>query len=616
VGLGEGLVAPEGRASDPAIGTTVNDAAKTKPQLIRELNDLRRRLATVESGGGAAPSAPGSCDCASGKIVEALRESERRYRLLAENCSDVIWQMDLELNRTYVSPSVQSLRGYTVEEVMHQTLDEICTPESAAVARRALADKLGSLQASPDTIPPETILELELNCKDGSTVWTEMSITVLFDESGRPCGIQGITRDITERRRADQALREAKRDAEEATLAKSQFLANMSHEIRTPMTAILGYVNLIGEGCPRLCQFGDDALHEYVRTISRNADLLLQVINDILDLSKIESGKMEIESIACSPVRIVEDSVALIQARATAKGLSVEVGYDDVPPVIMTDPTRLQQILLNLLSNAVKFTERGRIDVGLSASVQEDGRHELAFRVADTGIGIPADRLPGLFSPFTQADTSTTRRFGGTGLGLAISRRLTQMLGGELSVDTVEGEGSVFTATLVAEPATRTADAGTRSKSASGGPGLETREHAQPEISGRLLVVEDGKDNQRLLALLLTRAGAEVVVADNGQEGLDRFAEAEDQKRPFDLVLMDMQMPLVDGYTATARLRAQGVTTPIVAVTAHAMTGDRRKCLDVGCDGYLAKPIHREQLLHTVARHLARAATAHSVPRT
>jgi signal transduction histidine kinase/ActR/RegA family two-component response regulator len=398
------------------------------------------------------------------------------------------------------------------------------------------------------------------------------------------------------------ALDAANRVAEAATAAKSEFLANMSHEIRTPMTAILGYAEIM------LANAKTPEDVEITKTIKRNGDHLLGIINDILDLSKIEAGKLRVERISCSPVAIVADIASLMRVRAKAKNLPLSIEYDGpIPETVQSDPTRLRQILINLVGNAVKFTQSGNVRLTIRVRPDSSGSPQLQFAVMDTGIGITEEQASRLFQPFSQGDASIGRTFGGTGLGLAISKRLAKMLGGDVTVYSVSGQGSKFTLTIDTGPldGVRWLERPheTIGEDAQKNTAPPPAEQLEPHC--RILLAEDGLDNQRLLAFLLRKAGAEVAVADNGQAAVELALAANSQDRPFAVILMDMQMPVVDGYEATRRLRAAGYAGPIVALTAHAMKEDRQKCLDAGCDDYLPKPIDRHTLLAAVAKHLA-----------
>jgi signal transduction histidine kinase/CheY-like chemotaxis protein len=383
----------------------------------------------------------------------------------------------------------------------------------------------------------------------------------------------------------------AREAADESNRFKSEFLANMSHEIRTPMTAILGYTDVLLEE-----NWGRRSTLDALGILKRNGEHLLELINDILDLSKIEAGKLTVEPVACDPRQIVEEVATLMQPRAEAKGLCMRLELDTgLPPWIVTDPLRLRQILLNLVGNAVKFTDQGEVVMAADWAAL-GGAGELTISVRDTGIGMSVANLEALFQPFRQADSSTTRRFGGTGLGLAISRRLARRLGGDVTVDSTLGTGSIFRLTLTAA-----ATSGPTGEAAL----LEHRVAPLPDqglADCRVLLAEDGPDNQRLITLVLERAGARVTLAATGEDAARLAHYAWERDQPYDVILMDMQMPLLDGYGATRLLRAQGYPGPIIALTANAMSGDRETCLAAGCDDYATKPIDRPQLLATVRR--------------
>lgn len=377
------------------------------------------------------------------------------------------------------------------------------------------------------------------------------------------------------------------RSAEEVARFKSEFLANMSHEIRTPLGAILGYADLLLD--PAL---DPSQREDLVDVIRRNGNHLSEIIEDILDFSRIEAGRLSIDPVECSPAQIASDVALLLRPRAVAKDLPLNL-VCDLPEgaQLRTDPLRLRQILVNLVGNAIKFTSAGSVTIHVATEPDASGNPTVIFRVTDTGIGITPEQLGRIFDPFLQGDSSTARRYGGTGLGLAISRRLARLLGGDIEVSSQPGRGSVFTLRLnvplvIGSPAPAAP------------PAPDTR------LRGRILLAEDGPDNQRLFELLLTRAGAEVHTASDGRAAADAALAAWRSGRPFDLILMDMQMPVFDGYAAAALLRREGYPGPILALTAHALPGERAKCLDAGCNDYLSKPIRREKLLAACAAWL------------
>ncbi len=456
----------------------------------------------------------------------------------------------------------------------------------------------------------------------GSLAWGFNTLLVYVQETQQ--ALLAVHAELEERvRQRTAALEEAKLAAEQASLAKSQFLANMSHEIRTPMTAILGYTDLLADSTT-----SEEARQEYIQTIRRNGTHLLGLINDILDLSKIESGKFSIHPVDCNPLTLLGEVLSLLRPRAVAKRLTLSAECrGEVPSTIRTDPMRLRQILVNLLGNAVKFTEHGgvRVEVRFDKPAPETAPEPqgmgsapsgingpaiqgiLEFAVIDTGPGIAKEDQGKIFDAFVQVDDSMSRRYGGTGLGLTITRRLAELLGGEILLDSELGKGSVFRVRLpIAVPPNAEFVRDWHETA------LPARTPDRPAVtqtltlSGRILLVEDGPDNQRLIAFLLKKAGAEVVTASNGQEGIAAVEAAEAEKRPFDCILMDMQMPVLDGYSATRLLRERGCRIPIIAITAHAMQGDRDTCLAAGCDDYLSKPIQRGELIRMAWAYTAR----------
>ena len=513
---------------------------------------------------------------------QEVAASEARFRTLVETADVVVWEFDAKEQRfTYVSPEAARF-GYPMEEwykqgfwmsVIHEDDREhavgFCATEFAAGRSHRF--------------------QYRMRCADGSVVWIDDVVNVEH-RGGQPAMMRGVMVDITQ-------LREAKEQAEAASRAKSEFLANMSHEIRTPLTAILGYADLLRDGALEGLETRQQA--EMVDSIRGAGRHLLDVINDILDLSKIEADRMIVERVETSLVAIVNDVEAMFRSRAKEKGLALCIEYESLVPEAMTsDPTRLRQVLVNLVGNAVKFTSVGEVTVRVSA---DRGAKRLVVDVLDTGVGIAAEHAAKLFKPFEQADQSVTRRFGGTGLGLAICRRLARLMGGDVSLPLSEvGKGSCFRVELplVVEEGVRWVDA----KRTVEAPTLSLASVGEASsLRGRVLLVEDGVDNQRLMSFHLRKAGAEVEVAENGSVGLLAIERAAAAGKPFDLVLTDMQMPVMDGYTMTSLLRARGTTTPVVAVTAHAMAEDRQRCLDAGCDDYATKPVDRVGLVRMCA---------------
>lgn len=440
--------------------------------------------------------------------------------------------------------------------------------------------------------------ELMATRPDGTQFFVECAVAEVRFADHRI--ITGILHDITQRKEFESELREARVAAESATEAKSQFLANMSHEIRTPMTAIIGYSDLLLEPA----QTSEERMR-CVETVRRNADHLLTLINDILDLSKIEAGKMTVEAIECSPCQTVSDVASLMRVRAVEKDIEFGVTYDGpVPERITSDPVRIRQILINLAGNSIKFTKQGSVRIHVWTEGLETDAPTLHFKVVDTGIGMTSEQINRLFRPFTQADYSTTRKFGGTGLGLTICKRLAEILGGEISVTSVPGLGSSFefyvpTGPLDGIGMVESPTESTQPDGSSDGPaGTPT------QVAANVLLAEDGSDNRRLISHHLRKAGATVTTAENGRIAHDKALAAVAQGTPFDLVFMDMQMPVMDGYQSTSALREAGYTAPIVALTAHAMSGDRDKCLSAGCTDYATKPVEPRMLTKMICRYV------------
>ncbi|MBR9802578.1 response regulator [bacterium] len=396
-----------------------------------------------------------------------------------------------------------------------------------------------------------------------------------------------------EMERANQELQELSRQAEAANQLKSEFLAKVSHELRTPLTAILGFTDLV------LDHELEPEVERASLTIKQNGQHLLSILNDILDLSKIEAGHLRIERSDCSPGQIIEEVISLLRVRATAKGIDLRFhSKPDVPARIQSDPLRIRQIMLNLIGNAIKFTERGFVQVNMS-TVELEGKPQLRIDVSDTGIGMTPEQLDRLFQPFVQADASITRQFGGTGLGLTICRRLLELMDGHISASSRPELGSTF---QVVFPLHAVEDSGQEYEVSTRKKPTET---PLPSLDGvHVLMAEDGIHNRTLISLMLKKAGARVSVVENGQLAVDAIAADQNRGNGYQIILMDMQMPVLDGYSATAQIRANGCSLPVIALTANVLEDDVDKCRDSGCDDFLAKPVNRRDLVETIARHV------------
>lgn len=387
----------------------------------------------------------------------------------------------------------------------------------------------------------------------------------------------------------------AQQEAEKASHIKTTFLANMSHEIRTPMTAILGFAEIMGQ------KKQDPETLRHIATIKKNGEYLLELINDILDVSKIEADKLDVEAIECSLTELVEDVKTLMEIRAMDKGLDLIIKIEgQVPNWIQSDPVRLRQILINLLSNAIKFTREGSIQLNIRAVRLEGDEPGLQFDVIDSGIGMTEVQLSRLFQPFVQADSSITRKYGGTGLGLTICKRLTNILGGEISVTSEYGAGTTFSVTVKTGEVERNEFVDQTVFEQECHQDVVSEGPVDEEMGYNILLAEDGPDNQRLIRFFLQKAGNQVALAENGLIAVKLAREAVEEKTPFDVILMDMQMPELDGISATKQLRSSGYDLPIIALTAHNMSGVREECLAAGCNGYATKPIQREKLFTTI----------------
>jgi PAS domain S-box-containing protein len=561
---------------------------------------------------------------------EALKKSEERFDLAVRGSSDGLWDWNVAWDEFYLSPRCTEL-------LRADDLDQVKT-KNAWLARVHPTDRPGVESALERHFERRTPFDVECRMKsgEGDFIWFRFRGQAVWNDQGDPVRMAGSLTDITQHKEAIESLlrfqgiAEAKAQieaqasqlaaktaelelarsaAEAANRSKSEFLANMSHEIRTPMTAILGYSDLLAN--PSL---SSDERRDGIQRIRQNGRHLLAILNDILDLSKIEAGKMTVEKIECSVHEIITEIAALMRPRAVEKGLELSVDWTGrIPRTVESDPTKLRQIVMNLIGNAIKFTERGgvRLVVGMA---QQGSKTEprITFEVVDTGIGMSAEQVASIFRPFTQADPSMARRFGGTGLGLTISRRLAEMLGGSITVKSAPGKGTTFRVEIQTGPLE-----GVEMILPIGGaellhkdeppPGHDVRSSAGGEClldKVRILLADDARDKRKIVSWHLRRAGAEVETAENGRIAMEMALAAEAAGPGYDIVLMDMQMPEMDGFTATRKLREKGFPRPIVALTAHAMTGDREQCLAAGCDDYATKPIDPHELVMLIDRRV------------
>ncbi|MFI4875691.1 MAG: ATP-binding protein [Blastopirellula sp. JB062] len=512
--------------------------------------------------------------------AEKLQHREQWYRVAVAEGNVGLWRWDRQSNFFYLADHFQGMLGLAHAELprdLAQWLDRIHPDDRQTTLDAAEAHFSGRTA--------RFVVEHRIRRNDGGYRWYLSSGSVAEKDKSRR-QILGASTDITARKEAELALHRAKRAAESAVRAKSEFLTNMSHELRTPLAAILGYSEILED------HVDTTESMEAVDTIRRNGEHLLQLIGDILEYSRIEAGKQEVIATPTPTHEFLTGTFDSFRDLVAAKGLRFVVDVSpQIPEMLLTDPVCVRQILRRLISNAIKFTSDGEISVAAHAT--ED---KLELSVRDTGCGIPAETLRSIYQPFRQADNSCTRQHDGAGLGLAISQRLARMLGGDIRVSSQEGMGSQFTVCLPIDRALSQKRHVRRAKRTTSQSSLQ---------DARVLLAEDGPDNQRLYALLLQTAGANVTLVENGRQAIEAAlgqtsqlnGKEADNGGGFDLILMDMQMPVMDGYEATRVLRLAGYRKPILALTAHAMADDRAKCLDAGCDDYLAKPVERKRLV-------------------
>ncbi len=539
------------------------------------------------------------------RAQEALRESEGRIRLLLDSTAEAIFGIDREGKCTFCNPATLRLLGYEkgdallgkfAHDVMHHTRAD-GTPYPIEECRIVESRRTGAGIHLDDEVFWRA---------DGTSLPVEFWAYPIRKE-GEVVGAVITFLDITERKRAQAALLEAKEAAEAGSRAKSEFLANMSHEIRTPMNGIIGMTDLALNTSLTVEQ------RDYLNLVKSSADSLLHVINDILDFSKIEAGKLELEKTEFGIRGLLQDTIKTLAFRASKKNLELSIHVSpNVPKTVLGDPTRLRQLIVNLAGNAIKFTEAGSIVVDADLEERTGNEVRLRISVSDTGIGIPLEKQEIIFESFAQADGSTTRRFGGTGLGLSISRQLVELMGGRMWVESEVGKGSAFHFTCNFEEGNAPV---TDQERALGVSVVEERlieasvsvQDKRKGLPLNILLSEDNPVNQKLAIRLLEKAGHRVTLASTGREAVAAWENAGTPG--FDIVLMDIQMPEMDGMEATAAIRERekksGRHIPILAMTAHAMRGDKERCLASGMDGYISKPIHPDGLFAEIERCLA-----------
>jgi PAS domain S-box-containing protein len=516
------------------------------------------------------------------KQEDALQESERKYRFLIENSNDIIWTYDLKkMAYSFCSNSVEPILGYSVEESDGMTLNDIFSPETIKTVRSAFS-KIIVGQATTDRV----LIEAEHMAKDGRHVWMEINAVLQKDQDGKPVFLSGISRDITERKRADKKLKEAKEAAEAANQSKSVFLANMSHEIRTPMNAILGFAQLM----KRDKNLSPQSL-EHLEIINRSGEHLLSTINDILEMSKIEAGRMVSVLSTFDLYAMIHDLERMFRMRTDAKNLRFlveKVGH--IPQWVKTDEGKVRQVLINLLGNAVKFTEEGGIVLRLGGKVKNADTVELQFEVEDTGPGMAEDEIGRLFQAFEQSRSGL--KSGGTGLGLALSQGFIQILGGAISVTSRVDKGTSFRFTIPVQEDSEEHAAKKEAKQQ-----VICLKPGQKEI--RILIADDRETNRQLLLQLLSAVGFATRYAVNGADAVQMVHEWRPQ-----VVLMDMAMPVMDGYEAMRIIRVSPdiKETAIIAVTASAFEEDKKSILDAGADDYLSKPFKDAELFEIIGR--------------
>ncbi len=521
------------------------------------------------------------------EALEATRQSEAHYRLLTDRATDIIITYGYDTIVTYVSPSLEVVTGIKPEEMIGTTVNRLLHPEDMPGVNAKLA---AFIRDHPDQ--ELTTQKYRAFNKHGDLVYYETRTRIVRDEAGQVLEIQDVARDVTETRLLEQQLREARNKAEAADIAKSEFLANMSHELRTPLTSVVGFAGLL-KNSTTLSELD----RGHVDRLVTGSEVLLSVINDILDYSKLEAGALSMDAHGFGPESLARTACDLMEAQRSAKSLDMVIEIaPDLPTVLVGDAGRLRQVMLNFLSNAMKFTTHGEVRMSVGGVPIGDDGWRLQVAVSDSGIGIAPDKLDQLFERFTQADQSTTRNYGGTGLGLAICKRLIEAMGGDIGADSKPGLGSTFwfeVALVIGERADEAV----------------MHADATPQVQARVLVADDAAANRELVSAILGHMGLEVETVCDGAEAVEAL-----KRGGHHLVLMDMHMPVMDGLKATRAIRALAgpvAATPIIALTANVQSDQVQTCLAAGMDGHLGKPIDVAELGRVTAHWLAEGRSRH-----
>ena len=515
------------------------------------------------------------------RLLAKVKKSEARYRLLAENVGDALTRVKTDGTSKYISPAIYGIIGWHYDEMTGQSLDYVYDQDRPTAAR--------CIREAVKTGEP-VMKEFRAVHRCGRIVWVECTFKAVPGDTGMTDDVIVLIRDASRRKALEEEVIEAKERAEKAAAAKSEFLANMSHELRTPLTGVIGFSGLLTQS-----KNLPDKERLYAERIATASDALLEVINDILDYSKLEAGAIELDPVSFDPRGLIKGAAAMVEQQCLDKGLKLSVHCDAIlPDILVGDEGRLRQVMLNLLSNAVKFTSRGGVVVRACGRALRDGQWRLRFEVQDSGIGIASEKLATLFDRFTQADASTTRLYGGTGLGLAISQRLIEKMDGRIWVTSEPGAGSSFW--FEVPLGLGAAQKGAGDQAALG----VARDLGQ----ARLLMADDAPANRELVTAILGGLGLEVHTVQDGAEAVQAM-----QGGGYDLVLMDVHMPVMDGLEATREIRrmerGSGKRTPILALTANVQAEQVVRCLEAGMDGHLAKPIQIGEMVGALSRWLS-----------